>query len=256
MLRRWFLVLLFLAVGVRVLPLGALAASDHRPPAVASDMGDMGDGHDDSEDDHGGDDHGGMGGTDEQKPGEKSGGGEMKKGDDDHGGMGGGEKEDDRYDENYAFYGQVRLATSQVVVENRTLLGDDPMLKYLAPGMLLEVKGRVHGNRIEVRDLEVQRPKVWAYYEGPGSRIEEGMSGRVRVWFEGDRGQRIFRMMPVPDGDPTLTLLACYKSGRWQGVPFELMPTTRPEKPGWWLFTGEIRFSQLIWFQMRWLKGC
>ena len=252
MRRRWLLVLLLLLAGARVFPAGVLAASDHRPPAVAADMGD---GHDDGEDDHGDDDHGGMGGTEEMKPKERQGGDDRQGGGEMNGGHK-GENEDDRYDENYAFYGQVRLAASQVVVENRTLLGDDPMLKYLAPGMLLEVKGRVHGNRIEVLDLEVQRPKVWAYYEGPAARIEGGMSGRVRVWFEGDRGQRIFRMMPVPDGDPTLTLLACYTSGRWQGVPFELVPTTRPEKPGWWLLTGEVRFNQLIWFQMRWLKGC
>ncbi len=140
------------------------------------------------------------------------------------------------YDEHYAFYGQIRLAGERVVAGSRQLMGTDPLLPYLAPGMWVEAEGRVDRRGLWVQKLRVLNPGVWAYYQGPGRAV--GASGRVRAWFT-DRDPRPYRLQTLGSGDdPEVVIVACFAWGRWQALPPSLTPAFKASEPGWWRLVG------------------
>jgi len=155
------------------------------------------------------------------------------------------EDHDDDYYEDYAYYGTVR-ATSPLVVGSRTLVGDLALLEFLAPGMQLEVEGRVVGGRIRVKEVHVLYPNPWAYYEGP----LEGR-GWVRAWFDGGR---VWRERAADPG-PRVRLVACYRED-WLGLPAELRPSARPPGPGLWLLEGLLFQGQVRWTRITRLAEC
>jgi len=89
---------------------------------------------------------------------------------------------------------------------------------YLAPGMAVRVEGR---------RVQVVEPRVWAYFQGPGSLV--GLAGdRVRVWWAEGRPWKVLRGT-AREG----VLVARFAEGVWQGLPppFTLSP---PPRKGWW----------------------
>jgi len=185
-------------------------------------------GSEDHDDEH----EGGRGDGEEMPPPGGGGGGAPPGGEEGHR-EGEGEHE---YDEHYAFYGQVRLAGERVVAGSRRLMGTDPLLPYLAPGMWVEAEGRVDRQGLWVQKLRVLRPVAWAYYQGPGRAV--GASGRVRAWFT-DRDTRPYRLQTLgPGDDPDVVIVACFAWGRWQALPPALTPAFKASEPGWWRLVG------------------
>ncbi len=206
---------------------GAVAAV---PPAFADagaairplDEGDHGDDGEEQPPPEDGEEKPPPGGGDEEKP------------------PGEGEKPPSRgegreYDEHYAFYGEIRLAGERVVAGSRRLLGPDPLLPYLAPGMWVEAEGRVEGSGLRVQRLRVLRPEVWAYYQGPGRAL--GLPGRVRVWFAGEGAER-YRLQSLGGDGPEAVIVACFSGSRWRALPPALTPPFRASAPGWWRLSG------------------
>lgn len=163
-------------------------------------------------------------------------------------------REAPEYDEHYAFYGEVRLAGERVVVGSRRLAGPDPLLAYLAPGMWVEAEGRVGSGGILVQRLRVLRPRLWAYYQGPGRAV--GAGGRVRVWFQGEDAAPFRRQDLGPGHDPAAVIVACFASGRWWALPPALTPRFRASQPGWWRLTGAYYSDGLRIEASKRLGGC
>ena len=240
---RWMRTLFAVLLLARLLPGWALAigdpaaaatafAGDAAPLAEASgpalhdhDGDDWNDGWDD------GDDH-----DDDREDGHEDGpGGDDGREDDGH----------ETYDRQYSFYGQVRWSGERTIVGSRELVGDDPWLPYLAPGMRLEVKGEVQGSRIRVSRIEIKYPTVWAYYLGPAQVI--GLEGGwIRAWLSGSAGRDLFKLLPAA-GETTPLLVACYERGSWRSVPLGLRPDARPPEDGWWRLTGSLSGSGVAW---------
>ena len=156
------------------------------------------------------------------------------------------------YDADYSFYGTVRWSDGDVIVGSRKLVGDNPWLKLLAPGMRVEVQGQVVGSAIKVKRLEVRYPRSWAFYEGPGT-LAGSDEERVRVWFSGD-DPTVFRLM-ADDDDDELLLVACYRAGAWRELPEELIPHLSPSSWGWWLLRGEENGGAVRWRLVKKLPG-
>ncbi|WP_456414461.1 hypothetical protein, partial [Oceanithermus profundus] len=149
------------------------------------------------------------------------------------------------YDRQYSFYGQVRWSGERTIVGNRELVGDDPWLPYLAPGMRLEVKGEAQGSRILVTEIEIKYPTAWAYYLGPAQVI--GLEGGwIRAWLSGSAGRDLFKLLPAT-GETTPVLVACYERGSWRSVPLGLRPDARPPTDGWWRLSGRLSGSGVSW---------
>ena len=155
------------------------------------------------------------------------------------------EEQEDAYDEGYAYYGRVQAIRPEVVVGRRVLVGDLALLRFLAPGMRVEVEGRVEDGRIRVKAIHVHHPKNWAFYEGP---TPEGWS---RVWYAGGRPWRV----QAADPGPRVRLLACYEGG-WRGLPEPLRPTLRPPRSGLWLMEGLLWQGQVRWTRQTRLGAC
>lgn len=156
-----------------------------------------------------------------------------------------GEDGHETYDRQYSFYGQVRWSGERTIVGNRELVGDDPWLPYLAPGMRLEVKGEVQGNRIRVSEIEVKYPSAWAYYQGPAQVI--GLEdGWIRAWLSGSAGRDLFKLLPAA-GETTPVLVACYERGGWRSVPLGLRPEVEPPEEGWWRLSGSLIGAGVRW---------
>ena len=213
----------------------AAAAAPQQPgPVLHDDAGD-----DDSEDDGGDDDGGDSGGnhgddgSDEDLPGGGS-------GDDEH------DDGHETYDRTYSFYGQVRWSGERTIVGSRELVGDDPWIAYLAPGMRLEVKGEVQDSRIRVSAVEIKYPTSWTYYLGP-ARVIGQKGGWVRAWLAGTTGRDLFRLLPAPVDARTPMLVACYARGSWRAVPLGLRPELHPPEAGWWRLTGTLTGSGVNW---------
>ena len=156
------------------------------------------------------------------------------------------EDEEEHYDEDYTYYGQVQVTRPVVVVGDRRLVGDLPLFDYLAPGMRVEVEGRVEDGRIRVRELHVLFPRTWAYYEGPGPE------GWTRIWFVNGRAWRA----QAADESPRVRLLACFEKKGWRGLPDELAPGLRPPRPGLWLLEGLLLADRVHWTKQRRLGAC
>lgn len=154
-------------------------------------------------------------------------------------------REGDAYDEDYAYYGRVQATRPEVVVGRRVLVGDLALLRFLAPGMRVEVEGRVEDGRIRVKAVHVHHPKNWAFYEGP---TPEGWS---RVWYAGGRPWRV----QAADPGPRVRLLACYEGG-WRGLPEPLRPALRPPRSGLWLLEGLLWQGEVRWTRQTRLGAC
>ncbi len=127
-------------------------------------------------------------------------------------------EEDREYDEGYTYYGQIYLNGPQGIrVGSRLLLGEPPLAPYLAPGMWVEVRGRVEGPGLQASALRVLWPRRWAYYRGPGLGVLEG-EGWVEAWF--DEG-RLFRYQKA-QGNQVQPLALMEGAGR--GFPRGLAP--------------------------------
>ena len=149
----------------------------------------------------------------------------------------------------------MRWSGDRTVVGNRELVGNDPWLRYLAPGMRLEVKGRVEGTRIRVAEIEVKYPKTWSYYEGPARAI--GLEGGwVRAWLAGSGGRDLFKLLPTEPGRGAPQLVACYEDGAWRSVPLGLRPQERPRSEGWWKLKGRLEDGRIVgWTLVQRLSG-
>jgi len=157
------------------------------------------------------------------------------------------------YDASYSFYGSVRWSGGAVVAGSRKLVGDNPWLEILAPGMRLEVQGEVEGSAIRVSRVEVRYPHSWSFYQGPAELV--GLSGGwLRVWFEEDRGVKVFKKMVAGEEEGRLLLAACYHGG-WKALPAALDPAVTPASSGWWLLEGSKTASGVIWRPVEKLPG-
>ena len=149
------------------------------------------------------------------------------------------------YDSSYSFYGSVRWSEGHVVAGSRKLVGSNPWLDYLAPGMRLEVRGKVEDGAIDVSQVVVLYPRSWSFYEGPAKLV--GLPGDwIKAWFDGGDGP--FRSMaadPQPDGP--INLVACYRSDGWRALPPGLDPKITPPRDGWWLLEGVVRKGEVYW---------
>jgi len=152
----------------------------------------------------------------------------------------------EKYDDAFAYYGRVQAVRPKVVVGNRTLIGQQELLDFLAPGMQVEVEGRVRGRALEVRSVRVIEPKYWAYFEGP-----DPTHGWSRVWYLNGKVWKV----QAADPGPRTRLLACYAGG-WHGLPPELTPELAPPEPGLWLFEGLAWEGEVQWTRLERLGGC
>ena len=215
-----------------------------QPTPTVSHSGD-GQNHDDQDKDRGGDDEKDKDRDDKDDEDDGRGGDrEDEEGD-------GGHHESISYDADYSFYGTVRWSGGEVIVGSRRLVGDNPWLRLLAPGMRVEVQGQVVGGAIKVKRLEVRYPRSWAFYEGPGTLVGSD-DERVRVWFSGD-DPTVFRLMAADDDE--LLLVACYRAGAWRELPEELVPHLSPSSWGWWLLQGEESGGAVRWRMVKKLPG-
>lgn len=248
---RWVRIMVALLLLARLWPAGAALAAEGAGdnPVYAGAMGSSiplgsrlhvdDNGDDGGSDGGGGDGSGSSGGNDGSGDGHDGSGSDSSSGSDHDG-------EGETYDHQYSFYGQVRWAGERIIVGSRELVGDDPWIAYLAPGMRLEVKGEVQGSRIQVRLIEIKYPTSWAYYLGPAEAIGRG-GGWVQAWLAGASGRDLFRILPAGPKAATPLLVACYKSGSWRSVPLGLRPDLRPPEAGWWRLTGTITGSGISW---------
>lgn len=150
------------------------------------------------------------------------------------------------YHSNYSFYGQVRWAGARTVVGNRELVGQDPWLPFLVPGMRLEVRGKVVGGNIQAAHVVIRSPAVWSYYQGPLSLVGGG-EGWARVWFEASGSEaRPFYQKPLEPAGGPVQVLACYTPAGWQALPAGVEPNVTPPRPGWWLLEGTWRGGRLL----------
>jgi len=150
------------------------------------------------------------------------------------------------YDDHYAYYGRVRVTAPAVIVGQRRLIGDLALLGFLAPGMQVEVTGRVQAGALRVERLRVLYPRRWAYYEGPLPG-----EGWRRIWFKDGRPWRYQAIEP----GPRVRLLACYDGG-WQGLPPALLPEIGMEQPGRWLLEGLYWQGGVRWTRFERLGAC
>jgi len=152
----------------------------------------------------------------------------------------------DSYYHRYSFYGQVRWAGKRPVVGNRELVGQDPWLRFLVPGMRLEVKGKVVAGSIRNAHVVVRSPAVWSYYQGPLSLIGGG-EGWARVWYQASGSQaRPFYQVPLERADAPVQVLACYTPEGWRALPAGIELNVTPPRPGWWLLEGTWRDGRLL----------
>lgn len=144
-----------------------------------------------------------------------------KSGDDEKKGKGKREdRETEDAEEERPYYGRVEAVVGSTVWAGGRA-HTSPLAPYLAPGMVVEVRGS---------QLRVLSPKAWAYYQGPGGPLGLG-EGYHRVWWaEG----HIWKLWPGEKGP--ILLVARYKDRAWQGMPPLPLPT--PSREGWWLLTG------------------
>ena len=160
------------------------------------------------------------------------------------------------------FYIEVRLnpsveseeITDGVVVGNRKLVGSNPWLAYLAPGMRLKVTGKVIDGNVEASRVVVLPPQSWSFYRGPAALLgREG--GWVDAWVEGPRAH-VYRMSPSATKKGSPELLACYDSEGWRALPEGVTPNVTPPRTGWWLLEGAWRNGRLLgWRIERQLPG-
>ena len=155
------------------------------------------------------------------------------------------EREGETYDDDYAYYGRVQATAPEVVVGSRVLAGDLALLDFLAPGMRVEVEGRVEDGRIRVKELHVLFPRNWAYYEGPTPE------GWARVWYAGGTAWRT----QAADPGPRVRLLACFEED-WRGLPEALHPALHPPRSGLWLLEGLLWQGQVRWTRQTRLGAC
>jgi len=155
------------------------------------------------------------------------------------------EEHEEDYDDEYAYYGRVQATAPEVVVGRRVLVGELALLDFLAPGMRVEVEGRVEDGRIRVKELHVLFPRDWAYYEGP---TPEGWS---RVWFAAGKPWRSQAANP----GPRVRLLACFEED-WRGLPEALHPALHPSRPGLWLLEGLVWQGEVRWTRQTRLGAC
>jgi len=149
------------------------------------------------------------------------------------------------YDAEYSFYGTVRWSGGAVVAGSRKLTGDNPWLGLLAPGMQLEVEGRVDGQAIIVKNINIRFPRCWSFYQGPAALV--GLPGDwVKVWFQHSSGLSIFKQMAA-EPDSRIMLAACYRAGQWRALPEALSPGISPSSWGWWLLAGQTNDGQITW---------
>ena len=140
----------------------------------------------------------------------------------------------------------MRWAGARTVVGNRELVGQDPWLPFLVPGMRLEVRGKVVGGNIQAAHVVIRSPAVWSYYQGPLSLVGGG-EGWARVWFEasGSKARPFYQKPLEPAGGP-VQVLACYTPAGWQALPAGVEPNVTPPRPGWWLLEGTWRGGRLL----------
>jgi len=150
------------------------------------------------------------------------------------------------YDDDFAYYGRVQATAPEIVVGNRTLVGSQEILKYLAPGMQVEVEGRIVDGRLHATEVHVLDPKSWAYFEGPNPGL-----GWSRVWY---LDGRVWKTQAANPG-PRVRLLACYR-GRWLGLPPSLIPDFRPPEDGLWALEGLIWHGKIRWTQFQRVGRC
>ena len=270
-MRRQMLILVVLIAIGRLLPVWAHGNRSPEQPVAAATVtvqdadqphnGDDGRQGDDHDDDQG--DHDGQGGNDDGEHDDDGDEGDHDTDtdhDEDHdtdedtdedadhdtnnnsGGYGGHET----YHSNYSFYGQVRWAGARTVVGNRELVGQDPWLPFLVPGMRLEVRGKVVGGNIQAAHVVIRSPAVWSYYQGPLSLVGGG-EGWARVWFEASGSEaRPFYQKPLEPAGGPVQVLACYTPAGWQALPAGVEPNVTPPRPGWWLLEGTWRGGRLL----------
>lgn len=196
-------------------------------------------------------DHQGSGGEDKTAHEGEGGDHDQKHPGDKH--SGGGHSGEMHYDTDYSFFGTVRWSGGEVIVGNRRLIGDNPWLGLLAPGMRLEVQGEVEGDAILARKIEVRFPRSWSFYEGPAELI--GLSGgRTKVWLSESDGLVIFKQMAAADS-ATIKLAACYQAGKWRAIPEGLTLKLSPASWGWWLLEGSEATDGLHWRLLEKLPG-
>jgi len=159
------------------------------------------------------------------------------------------------YDSEYSFYGVVRWSGDTVIVGSRKLIGDNPWLTLLAPGMKIEVQGKIVGEAIRVKKIEVRYPHHWSFYTGPAKVI--GLSGSwVKVWFVEEDRLRVFRQIAA-DHSGEILLAACYHDGEWQALPENIEAPATPSSPGRWLLKGKkiSKADSLRWLPYKKLSG-
>ncbi len=155
-------------------------------------------------------------------------------------------EESPEYDDDFAYYGRVQAVDPEIVVGSRTLVGHLALLDFLAPGMQVEVEGRIVDGRLQVKELHVLEPKRWAYFEGPSPEL-----GWSRVWY---LDGRVWKTQTADPG-PRVRLLACYRNG-WIGLPPSQTPPLTPPEPGLWLLEGLAWHGELRWTQIRKIGTC
>jgi len=161
-------------------------------------------------------------------------------------GPGSGHHDVIHYDAEYSFYGIVRWSGGAVVAGSRKLVGDNPWLEILAPGMRLEVQGEVEGSAIRVSRVEVRYPHSWSFYQGPADLI--GLSGGwVKVWFSENYGISVFKQVTINRNNDHLLLAACYNAGSWRSLPTNLKLPISPTSWGWWLLVGRETKNNISW---------
>ena len=270
-MRRQILILVVLIAIGRLLPVWAHGNRSPEQPVAAATVtvqdadqphnGDDGRQGDDHDDDQG--DHDGQGGNDDGEHDDDGDEGDHdtdtdhdedhdtdedtdEDADHDTNDNSGGYGDHETYHSNYSFYGQVRWAGARTVVGNRELVGQDPWLPFLVPGMRLEVRGKVVGGNIQAAHVVIRSPAVWSYYQGPLSLVGGG-EGWARVWFEASGSEaRPFYQKPLEPAGGPVQVLACYTPAGWQALPAGVEPNVTPPRPGWWLLEGTWRGGRLL----------
>jgi len=157
------------------------------------------------------------------------------------------------YDDDYSFWGSVRWSDSAVIAGNRKLVGDNPWLNLLAPGMRIEARGEVDEDKIEVEEIVIHHPHSWSFYEGP-ARLLGLKGGWVKAWFQGDNNPKIYKQIIIKNKNKIL-LAACYHSDSWRALPAQITIGPTPSSWGWWLLEGSETKGGLYWRFLRKLPG-
>ena len=161
--------------------------------------------------------------------------------------------EEMHYDADYSFFGAIRWSDGSVIAGSRKLVGDNPWLELLAPGMKIEVKGEVEDSVMKVSRIEIRYPRSWSFYEGPAVLL--GLKGGwVKVWFSEGDGVNIFKQIATEDSD-RIKIAACYRAGSWKAIPSELGLELKPSSWGWWLVEGVETTNGIHWHLSKKLPG-